>query len=72
MTEATIELPTGEDLQRQIEEIEAYTDDQRVRRTIATRVAVANDPVTAFVPHEEVFAESRARLMARLAGGSPR
>lgn len=71
MTEATIELPTGEDLQRQIEEIEAYTDDQRVRQTIAARVVIANDPATVFLPHEEVFAESRARLMIRLAGGIP-
>ncbi|MES2115091.1 MAG: hypothetical protein V4578_08075 [Pseudomonadota bacterium] len=71
MTTAAIELPAGEELRRQIEEIEMHAIDKRVRQTIAARVVIANDPATAFVPHEEVFAESRARLMARLAGGSP-
>ncbi len=68
MTKATIELPIGEELQRQIQEVEAYANDKRVRQTIATRVIIANDPATVFVPHEDVFAESRARLLARLAG----
>ena len=66
MSTTTLELPTGEALEREIESIEASAHDERIRRTIADRVAIANDPKTAFVPHDEVFAGSRARLMAKL------
>jgi hypothetical protein len=66
MNSATLELPTGEALEREIENIEARTRDERIRQTIIERVAIANDPKTAFISHEEVFAASSARLMARL------
>ena len=66
MITATIELPTGAELQRKIADIEARTNDERIRKTIASRVVLADDPATVFVSHEEVFAQSRARLMARL------
>ena len=61
------ELPSGEALEREIAEIEARTHDEMVRRTLLERVALANDPKTVLIPHEEVFAKSRARLMAKLA-----
>jgi hypothetical protein len=68
MKRATVELPIGAELQRQIEEIEARTTDERIRQKIAARVALANGHAAVFASHDEVFAESRARLMARLAG----
>jgi hypothetical protein len=68
MNTATIELPTGAELQREIEDIEARKDGERIRQTIADRVAIANSSVAAFVRHDEVFATSRARLMAKLTG----
>ena len=61
------ELPSGEALEREIAEIEARTHDERIRRTLLERVALANDPKTVLIPHEEVFAKSRARLMGKLA-----
>ena len=66
MNTATLELPTGAALEREIEEVEARTHDERISRIIAERIAIANAPKTVFVPHAEVFAESRARLMAKL------
>lgn len=60
------ELPGGAALEREIAEIEARAHDEMVRRTLLARAAMANDPKTVFIPHEEVFAKSRARLMAKL------
>jgi hypothetical protein len=64
------ELPSGEVLEREIAEIEARTHDEMIRRTLLDRIAIANDPQTVFIPHEEVFAKSRTRLMAKLAAQS--
>jgi hypothetical protein len=67
MINAIPELPAGAALERQIAEIEARTDDDRFQRTVAERIARANGPNAVFVAHAEVFAESRARLMRKLA-----
>lgn len=66
MNPATLELPTGIALEREIENIEACMHDERIRQTIIRRVAIANNPKTTFIPHDEVFSASRERLMARL------
>ena len=66
MNPVTLELPTGAALEREIERIEAQIHDERIRRTIIERVAIASAPQTTFIPHEDVFAMSRARLMAKL------
>ena len=58
---------TGEALERELARIEALAHSERIHRTIVERIAIANDPNTVFVPNDEVLAESRARLMAKLA-----
>lgn len=47
-------------------QMETYPE--RVRRTIATRVLIADNAATVLVPHDEVTAASRARLIAKLSG----
>ncbi len=66
MNTALLNLPTGAALEREINEIEAYTHDERIRQTMTERIAIANDPNTVLIPHTEVFAQSRIRLMAGL------
>ena len=66
MKTATLDLPTGVALEREIENIEAKSHDARVRKTIAERMAIARDPATVFVPHDDVFSASKARLLAKL------
>ena len=66
MNTPALELPTGEALEREIEDIEARTHDERIRQTILDRVNIANDTKANFIPHDEVFTVSRARLMAKL------
>ena len=66
MKTATLDLPTGAALEREIENIEAQSHDARVRKTIAERMAIARDPATVFVPHDDVFPASKARLLAKL------
>ena len=68
MNTSTLEIPTGEALEREIAGIEASAHDQRISRIIAERVVLANDPNAVFISNEEVFAKSRARLMAKLTG----
>jgi hypothetical protein len=68
MNAATLELPTGAALEREIEAIEAGAHDERIRKTIIERIATANDPKTVFVPHNEVFSASKRRLLVRLTG----
>jgi len=68
MNTATLDLPTGTALEREIENIEAQSHDEFIRKTIAERMAIARDPRTVFIPHDEVFAASSARLLARLSG----
>lgn len=57
---------TGEALEREIARIDALAQNERIHQTIVERIAIANDPATVFVPNDEVAAESRARLMAKL------
>jgi len=68
MNSVILNLPTGAALEREIENIEAQVHDECIRKTIAERKAIARDPQTTFVAHEEVFAASKARLLARLRG----
>ena len=68
MNSAILDLPTGAALEREIENIEAQAHDEGIRKTIAERIAIARDPQTTFVAHEEVFATSKARLLAKLRG----
>jgi hypothetical protein len=68
MNTATLDLPTGAVLEREIEHIEAQSHDEIIRKTIAERMAIARDPQTVFVAHDDVFAASKARLLAKLAG----
>lgn len=63
-----IELPTGAALERAIAEIESNTHDEQVRQTIIERQKIADEPITAFVPHDKVFSSSHERLMKKLAG----
>ena len=68
MNTATLDLPTGTALEREIENIGAQSHGERIRKTIAERIAIANDPATIFVPHDDVFSASRVRLLAKLTG----
>lgn len=68
MNTSTLEIPTGEALEREIASIEASAHDQRIGRIIAERVVLASDPKAIFISNEEVFAKSRAQLMAKLTG----
>ena len=67
MNTANLDLPTGSALEREIENIEAQSYDERVRNTIAERLAIARNPLTTFVSHDDAFAFSQARLLAKLA-----
>jgi hypothetical protein len=49
-------FPTGAALERET--------DERIRKTIVERIAIANDPKTIFVPHHDVFSASKKRLLA--------
>lgn len=59
------DLPSGAALEREIAQIEARTHDDRIRITILDRVAMTNDPASVFISNDDVFAKSRARLMAK-------
>lgn len=63
-----IELPTGAALERAIAEIESDTHDEQIRQTITGRLKIADEPKTAFVPHDRAFSSSRERLMKKLRG----
>jgi len=64
MNTAALALPTGAALEREIENIEAQTHDQLIRKTITERMAIARDPQTVFVPHDDVFSAT-SRTPAR-------
>ncbi len=68
MNTATLDLPTGTALEREIESIEAHSHDELIRKTITERIATARDPQAVFVPHDEVFSASKARLLTKLTG----
>ena len=67
-TATTLDLPTGAALEREIESIEAQSHDEHIRKAIAERMAIARDPQTIFIPHDDVFSASKARLLAKLSG----
>jgi hypothetical protein len=67
MTTTTLPIPSGIDLEREIEAIEVQSHDAEIRKTIAERVEIANNAQTKFVSHKEAFAASQARLLAKLA-----
>ena len=58
--------PSSAALEPEITQIEARTHDKWIRQPILERVAMANDPATVFISNEDVFAKSRARLMAKI------
>lgn len=66
MNPATLELPTGAALEQEINAIAVSAHDEQVRQTITQRLAIANSANATFVPHDEVFKASRARLLAKL------
>ncbi len=68
MNTATLDLPTGAALEREIENIEAQSHDELIRKTITERMAIARNPHTVFIAHDDVFAASKARLLAKLTG----
>jgi hypothetical protein len=68
MDSPKVKLLTGDALQHEIEAIEAHDYDAAVAKVIAERVKIADVRSAPLLPHAEVFAASRARLMARLAG----
>lgn len=68
MNTATLNLPTGAALEREIESIEAQSHDEMIRKTITERMAIARDPQTVFVAHDDAFAASKGRLLAKLTG----
>ena len=68
MNTARLDLPTGTALTREIENIEAQSHDERIRKTIAERMAIARDPYTTFITHDDAFSISQARLLAKLSG----
>lgn len=65
---AIVDLPAGVQLEREIDGIEAQDHDAVVQATVARRVEIANAKLSPLKSHKEVFAASKARLMARLAG----
>ena len=68
MASIPVELPSGEQLQREIDAIEAEDHDAVVKATIEKRVKIADAKSAPLQSHDEVFATSKARLMARLSG----
>ncbi|MBB5610581.1 MULTISPECIES: hypothetical protein [unclassified Janthinobacterium] len=66
MNTATLRRPTGDELEREIEDIESRIHDENIRTTIQERMARARQPGAARVSHGEAFAQSRARLMDML------
>ncbi|WP_133166894.1 hypothetical protein [Solimicrobium silvestre] len=68
MNTATLNIPTGAALEREIDNAEAQLHDELIRKTISERMAIANDQQTVFVTHENAFTASQARLLSKLAG----
>lgn len=68
MAATIVDLPVGAQLEREIDGIEAQDHDAVVRATIAKRVEIAKAKLSPLKSHDTVFAASKARLMARLAG----
>lgn len=66
MNTATLRRPTGDELEREIEDIQARVHDQQIRTTIHERMMIARKPGAGRVPHAAAFTQSRARLLAML------
>lgn len=70
MASTVVDLPVGAQLEHEIDAIEAQEHDAVVGATIVERVKIADAKSAPLQSHEEVFAASKARLMARLAGNA--
>lgn len=68
MVPTVIDLPGGAELEHEIDAIEAQGHDAVVRATITKRLKIADIKLVSLRSHDDVFAASKARLMARLAG----
>jgi hypothetical protein len=60
------DFPRGTALADEIAAIEMQSMDEQIRRTLQERIAMADAHDAKFIPHEEVFAKSRAALLAKL------
>ncbi len=58
--------PQGQALADEIATIEMQSFDEQIRRTLQQRIDMADAPDAKFIPHQEVFAKSRAELLAKL------
>jgi hypothetical protein len=65
-----VDLPAGAQLQSEIDVIEVQHHDAVVSATIVKRVKIADAKTSSLQSHEDVFAASKARLMARLSGSA--
>jgi hypothetical protein len=70
MATTVVDLPGGAQLEHEIDKIEAQDHDAVVSATVARRVKIADAKSASLQAHEDVFAASKARLMARLAGSA--
>lgn len=70
MAFTVVDLPIGAQLEHEIDAIEAQEHDAIVGASIAKRVKIADAKSAPLQSHEDVFAASKARLMARLAGNT--
>lgn len=68
MSSTVIGLPAGQQLEHQLDEIEAQDHDAAVRVVIEKRIKAADVANGAMQSHNDVFAAYKARLMARLSG----
>ena len=70
MASTVVDLPFGAQLEHEIDVIEAQDHDRVVSATIVKRVKIADAKAAPLQSHEDVFAASKARLMARLSGNA--
>jgi hypothetical protein len=70
MASTAIDLPVGSQLEHEIDAIEAQDHNEVVRATVVKRLKLADAKAGSLESHEDVFAASKARLMARLAGNT--
>ena len=68
MSSTVVDLPGGAQLEHEIDAIETQDHDAAVKATIVKRLEIADAKFSPLRAHGDVFATSRARLMARLAG----
>ena len=70
MASTVVDLPAGAQLEHEIDVIETQDHDAVVGATIAKRVKIADAKSVPLQSHNDVFAASKARLMARLSGST--